>query len=368
MCRVLFQGPLFGRLTKAGRDYLLKNGWQVLLENNNDDADNFNIAAVPLGTQRLGFVWPTKTGPQFQIDDATAAHIRPFPKHMTDIFDDKLQLAEALKGTTLAPPCLLQPLVPKTIDPQKLYFVKHRYGAQGKSVYVYSKDDLLAWHGRSQNPQEFVIQEEILPALHEGRKFVLRCHLLLVQNRDGNNDIHGSHGSHDIPSTVAGFVHKTSIICQHHTTRYQKGISEKSSQVSQAGKKHPAPILFQDLPSDHPCANAYDQIFHSCQTLCSTVPISSSGTTNATTTTTPPPTSLAPETTCFGLFGLDLMMDSDGDIKVCEVNSHPALGWGTMSKVPQEVFERLIEETLSLLLQNSDPEYAESNFDKLGTY
>ena len=42
--------------------------------------------------------------------------------------------------------------------------------------------------------------------------------------------------------------------------------------------------------------------------------------------------SIAPETTCFALLGSDLIIDEMGNIKLCECNSHPALGWGTMSK------------------------------------
>ena len=52
-----------------------------------------------------------------------------------------------------------------------------------------------------------------------------------------------------------------------------------------------------------------------------------------------------------------------GNVKLCEVNSHPALGWGTTSKVPSKVFSNLIEETLSILLLNGNEK--ETGFDAL---
>lgn len=354
MRKVLFQGPLFGRLTKAGREYLLRHGW-ALLETNGDEAFT-TMEGCQRHNQRLALIWPTKTGPQFEINDAMAAHIRPLPKHMTDVLDDKVRLAAALEGTSLAPPTVRQPFTAEVIDPDRLYFVKHRYGAQGKGVYVYNRDELLAWKERSQNSSDFVIQHEILPALYGGRKFVLRCHILLLLSSSSSSPTHARacNNNNDDNSCWKAYLHKSSIICQHHATTYRKGVSEKSSQVSQAGgKKHPAPILQHDLPKDHPSANAYNKIQCCCQDLIRAVPIPHSNT-------------LAPETTCFALMGVDLMMDdNEGKIQVCEVNSHPALGWGTMSKVPKDVFVTLIEETLSFLVQNNDPEYADSNFDPL---
>mmetsp|Transcript_25324 Transcript_25324/g.53496 ORF Transcript_25324/g.53496 Transcript_25324/m.53496 type:complete len:156 (-) Transcript_25324:660-1127(-) len=91
---ILSQSPLFGRLTKAGRDYLLRHGWK-------DDGLSSNEEMMT--TERLAFVWPNKSGPQFEMNDANAAHVRPFPKHWTDVFDDKLLLAHAMEGSAFAP-------------------------------------------------------------------------------------------------------------------------------------------------------------------------------------------------------------------------------------------------------------------------
>jgi hypothetical protein len=258
------------------------------------------------------------------VNDTKAAHVRPYPKHVTDVVEDKIRLAQALEGelSMIVPECIASPEEAKSDGP---YFVKHRYGAQGKSVYVYNKQDLQEWWSRSRNPQDFVIQEEIPPALYEGRKFVLRSHILMIQ-RDG----------HELQS----YLHKT-VICQHHATVYNKHSREKSSQISQAGKRHPLPVLLEDLDPQHPAALVFPKI-ESCskQLLFATFDDTK--------------LLIGRDTTCFALLGTDLLVDDNGAIKICEVNSHPALGWGTMSKVPSKVFSDLIEETLMLLIDGDD--------------
>ena len=318
--RVLYRNPLFGRLTKAGREYLLRNGWE-------DAADE------EPQQKRLAFIWPNKSGPRFAMDDATAARVRPFPKDWTDSFDDKILLSRAMKESSFTPPCVPSPPKEEDVKPDRLYFVKHRYGAQGKSVYVYNKQELLGWSRRSHNAQDFVIQEEIIPSLYHGRKFVLRCHILMIA---------------EVGMPLQTFVHKKSIICQPCTSIYNKGTTDKQSQVGQVGTPS---ILFDNLESDHPAAQAYDTIRECSKEVIQTVVenLSISG--------------IAPETTCFALLGSDLIIDEMGNVEVCECNSHPALGWGTMSKVPSKVFSNLIEETLSILLLNGNEK--ETSFDAL---
>jgi len=63
---------------------------------------------------------------------------------------------------------------------------------------------------------------------------------------------------------------------------------------------------------------------------------------------------IAPESTCFALWGADLLLDTHAEIQLCEVNSHPALGWGTMSKVPSHFFSELVQDILSILLYGHD--------------
>ena len=126
------------------------------------------------------------------MDDLTAAHIRPYPRHVTDVLDDKLRLfnlfihyqndnnTESILPTHISSP--------EKASSDCLYFVKHRYGAQGKSVYVYNKSDLQSWWDRSTtNRQDFVIQQEVLPELYNGRKFVLRSHILMYHRNQHNS-------------------------------------------------------------------------------------------------------------------------------------------------------------------------------------
>jgi len=318
---ILWDGPLFGRLTKSGKTYLLGRGWRQT----NDETNS---------QKRLAFIWPSKSGPQFELDDVIAAHIRPYPKYITDVFDDKIQMSRALEGwQSIAPKCVSSP---EEVDSDRLYFVKHRYGAQGKSVYVYNKEELKVWWSNNNNTKNFVIQEEILPSLYEGRKFVLRSHILMLQTDRG---------------LLKYFLHKRAIICQEHCTPYEKHSREKSSQVSQSKRKsQPLPILLEDLDLHHPAARSFPKIASCTKQLLSAVfntsigSIFKAGSNNT----------IGRDTTCFALMGADLIVDENGDIKICEVNSHPALGWGTMSKVPSKVFSNLIENTLSLLLSNGN--------------
>lgn len=314
---VLWNGPLFGRLPKCGRSYLLSKGFQLLVAE----------PSSSLFHERLKFAWPNKSGPQFEMNDTAAPQIRPYPKRVTDLLDDKIRLADLLRtsSTSIAPKCI--PL-PDEADDDKRYFVKHRFGAQGKSVYCYTKQELKAWWERSRNRHDFVIQQEVIPALWQNRKFVLRTHILLFQTTASRSD--------GIPSFHA-YLYKD-IICQHHASEYVSG--QKSAHVSQAGKKHPLPILLRDLDSSHPAANAFDKICAVSQELVSL----------ARQDVFQVQEDMAPDATCFALLGTDLLVDEHGNVKICEVNSHPALGWGTMSQVEPQVFTKLIEDTLSILV------------------
>ena len=73
-------------------------------------------------------------------------------------------------------------------------------------MYVYNKDELTSWFDKSQNFQDFVIQEEIIPSLYGGRKFVIRSHILICQ-RNLNET-----------TPLETYLHKKSIIVQHHSS------------------------------------------------------------------------------------------------------------------------------------------------------
>lgn len=381
--KVLWNGPYFGRLPKCGKDFLIqKGGWKELLlpEELNDDDDEeeedkkqCSQNGINNSYVRLQFAWPNKSGPQFDIDDPMAPSIRPYPKYMTDILDDKLSLAQLLTFSSSncdsnIGPKIITPPPPQdqeiensdssnNKDNNKLYFVKHRYGVQGKSVYVYNTKQLQTWYKQSKNTNDFVIQEEIIPTLDpDGRKFVLRSHILLFQ-RYGES--------------IKAYVHKD-VICLSHASKYYNDADNndgsvisvsKSAHVSQAGKQHPKPILLEELGSDHPAANTWSQIQN-----CSQILIKLTATAWQENGFLKQQQQPLPEDTgaCFALLGTDLLLSKDGTIKLCEVNSHPALGWGTMKDVPYQVYQRLIEDTLSLVVFNEFDENVDTGISNNG--
>lgn len=342
----LWEGPLFGRLTKSAKTFLLRHGWQL---RNNTVARGDN--AKP-SSNRLALAWPNKSGPQFEMNDATAAHIRPYPKHLTDVLDDKVRMADLLlnggPGT--------EEILPKhlfssnDICPGKLYFVKHRHGAQGKNVRVFNSTGLKEWWSTTSNANDFVVQEEVVPQTYQGRKFVLRSHVLLW------------HSSGNVDSVRPSFHSRVfdSVIVQHHAAVYDPNSVLRSSHISQAGKKHPPPQLLLELPHDHPAVDRFPEIQKASQQIIFAYQRWFDDQ-FVYDTNTMLSLSMSPETTCFALLGVDWLLqfhrqnndESKTRLKLCEINSHPALGWGTMSKVPSRVFSDLLEDTLNLLLTES---------------
>jgi hypothetical protein len=108
--------------------------------------------------------------------------------------------------------------------------------------------------------------------------------------------------------------------------------------MSQAGEKDPLSLLLEDLDPPHPKFDAFQKLEACSKQLLA--PASNRFNESQ----------LGPNTVRFALLGTDLLVDENGDIEICEVKSHPALGWGTMSKVPSKVFSDLIEEALSVFI------------------
>jgi hypothetical protein len=367
---IITDSPLFGRLIKGGKQYLLQNGWTAIEKETScsTTTTTTTTTATPQNNNnhRLALIWPSKTGPQFEMDDLMAAHTRPYPRHITDVLDDKLRLFNLFRlyqndnnVESILPTHISSP---ERASADCLYFVKHRCGAQGKSVYVYNKSDLHAWWNRSTNRQDFVIQQEVLPELYNGRKFVIRSHVLLY-HRNQYTDLLSTNTKAPRVVTFESFLHKQ-IIVQHHSAPYDTSttphVQRKASYISQAGNKHPSPVFLHNLPNDHPAADMYPEIRRGSKLLISKFEkwfteewvykhhcdISAN-------------TFIASDTTCFALLGVDWVVqsksqDKDGKIltKLCEVNSHPALGWGTMSKVPSPFFDELIQEAISLMIDD----------------
>lgn len=121
-------------------------------------------------------------------------------------------------------------------------------------------------------------------------------------------------------------------------TKHKIGQHARTDSAEVGGLRNASPCLLSELPRSHPASGCFPQIKHVISIftnffirhLLSTRPI------------------IHPSVTCFALMGVDLVMSSDGIIKLCEVNNHPALGWGTMSDVPTSIYARLVEDTYCL--------------------
>ena len=436
--RFLWNGPLFGRLTKTGRTWLLDRGWTHLtfdptkgtlqIDGKNcessEESRSFytptdsSLASSTEGlpncntgkqrnlwhsNQRLAFVWPNKTGPQIDIDDNDVAVVRPYPAHITNLLDDKVLLANLLQGRLdLAPPVLsltelesffgidnnVNDYDSNFIDDRHSYFVKHRSGAQGKSVYVMNREDLKHWWNKVRCPEDFVVQREVITALYKGYKFVLRCHILMFHRHSNNRS---GNGDNESTTNFAAYLHRD-IICHSHAVKYYdrtddcaknpsmavaaqisnakynwKKSSKHQFAASTTNKQfHPPPVqMLEELDPSHPAYDSLSEIRACCRQLIELAePRFGQLFEVANTETSKNNPGI---TTSFALLGVDLLIEDSnqgvqsdlglestgrrGGVMICEVNSHPALGWGTMANVPKDVFDRLIEDTLTILLK-----------------
>ena len=308
------KGPAFSRLTEAGRAFLLQEGFQLI-------TDDSSLPSC------LEFAWPAKTGPQYQLSNPTV-RVRPFPTSVTDILDDKIWFSELCGDGETVPFHVSDPTLLADNDDRR-YFVKHRHGVQGKSVRVFeSRSSLVDWWETCTNRHDFCVQPEVIPTLWQGRKFVLRAHVLLVM----------------LDCQPRAYWHR-SVICQHHAVDYHD--NHKLAAVSHNGsrglKKHLKPLLVSDLTPSHPAHKV-------------TIAKVSQRVASCFFASTWTQEKMCPGITYFALLGLDLLQRaSDGCLVCCEVNSHPALGWGTMAKVPSAVYQGLVQDTLSVLLLPDRP-------------
>jgi hypothetical protein len=345
--RILWNGELFGRLTKAGRNHLVHDaGWSYLDTSpppHDDDTNHLPLA----------FIWPNKSGPQFATNVLFPALVRPFPTHATNEIDDKILLDKLMRqyGTSqMMPVSIDADEIIEKCDNEKLFFVKHRSGAQGKSVYVHTKDSLIEWKDKCRNPLDFIIQEEVQPALDEnGKKFVLRAHILICNFKASSSRDNVKNASNSFLTAL-----HEDVICHTHSVEYDKHsmirsihISNQSKKKKKGGKSDNNPAFIADLPSSHPAHGVFDEMKR-CTSKLSDAFIKEMVKSGA--------IPIHPSVTCFELLGADFLVAADSSLKLCEVNSHPALGWGTMSDVPSEIYERLVKETLSILLLDANIE------------
>jgi hypothetical protein len=126
-------------------------------------------------------------------------------------------------------------------------FVKHRRGVQGQAVYVArTLQQLLQLQQRLKgSSKDFIVQQEVPPLPLQGRKFVMRVHVLVVPQPLQ------VHSGHPAAATVRVYVHKDVVVLQH-AQQYNPASDDSAVHISSRGKQHPVPVLLAGsvLPSD----------------------------------------------------------------------------------------------------------------------
>ena len=346
-------GSTLGKLHPEGVRLLETLGWRA-------------ISRTEQLAGRVAFAWPTRRGADFAAVGENLPLVRPLPQSCTDVLDDKVRLARALADadcTGCAPEThtdldALRREIAEAAAPsssaQRLWFVKHRHGVKGQAVRPMHDAQLRAWLGCGIDgsggvrdrfpspPADFVVQAEVFPpALHAGRKFVLRAHVLVVLDPPSP-----SATAPPSPPPTRAYLHHD-VICLPHSAPLSwcggDGGGNKAEHVSQSGRGHPPPQLTRELPADHPAAAAR---LWPClrrlveRTLCAGVCAGM----------VPPASARCSTSTLFAMLGFDVALDAAGSPWLLEVNAHPAIGSGTMSGVETGVYTRLVADLASLVV------------------
>jgi hypothetical protein len=209
-------------------------------------------------------------------------------------------------------------------------------------------DELKSWllDQPKMKLKDYVIQQEISSALDEhGHKFVLRAHVLVW--RTGCDQLFRSALHSDV------ICHTQPLPYNHNST--DRNIHIGPQLWSSRGRKNTQrsetlrPQLIHDLPNNHPAFDVLPELRTACTHIVDAW---------INFIQHDDEISQHESVIAFGLFGMDFLVSNttnkrhDTMVRLCEVNSHPALGWGTMSHVPKHVFDRLVEDTLSVILLN----------------
>lgn len=258
-------------------------------------------------------------------------------------------------------------------------FVKHRRGVKGQAVYVaHTEGDLRFLQERLRaSVADFVVQQEVAPPmLFDGRKFVLRVHVLVVLHSRVAADAASTSKDPTAPDrassarlqqagvlpSAAGctvqappnvavtlqapalasvdgydvYVHHDVIVLPH-ACAYEAGSILPAVHISSKGSAHPAPFLLQQqLPELH--ATVWPQLQ---QLSVATVQAAAHVLI---------PAAVDPDAMLYHLFGFDCMVDAWGRLVLLEVNSYPAIASGTMSGVDTRVYTRLLGDMVTLLV------------------
>ena len=257
--------------------------------------------------------------------------IRQIPRSWDDHVDDKLKMHLLLSASptassnTMTPPtfvvnhAFLEFLNDKTTEDRPddgCWFLKHRLDAKRPRVHPYTTSVEL--HNRLQQMKEaswnyYIAQKEIHPPmLLHGRKFVLRAHVLAVVK----------------DNTLRLYLHSNPLVLEHEVPLVDKEGRNLSALVLQTGTRSPAYLLSEALtPALR--ASILDQmsvttahLFQELQHQHPLVPDHAPKLSND-----------DEETVLYQLYGLDFMLNYDGQVFLLEVNRSPRIATGAMGRV-----------------------------------
>jgi hypothetical protein len=312
-------GACVGKIHRDGLRLLRENGWREVAQD--------YTAAVP------AFSWATRRALDLPATGPGLPLVRALPQHCTGAVDDKLRLAELLAAggcadmmpeTHTAPQrtLLLRP------DDRRLWFVKHRFGVKGQAVRPMHGEALGAWLAAlPASCGDFVVQAEVPPALFDGRKFAMRLHVLLACRAGG--------------APPAAWVHRDALVLPHAAPYDAAGTGDRAAHISQAGRRHPPPCTTAELPPDHPAAD-HAALWPLLRALVRRSLDAARGALL--------PAARCERSTLYALMAYDVALRADGTPLLLEINSHPAINDGTMSGVKAEVYTRLVQDVLTLLV------------------
>jgi len=322
----------FGKLPSYIINYLQEKGWIK---------DNPDILHIPI------FSFMTRKSGDFHW---TSPHpiIRQLPISASDQLDDKILMFTNLQA------CDKIYFLPETflsidefkqhnqnINSEKnelLFYVKHKWGVKGKSVKVFrSLSEIEEMNSKAAFKEgQHLIQREIQPFLLNGRKFVIRVHVLITTN------------------SFAIYVYKDCIVLEHRI-EYALNDTRKEVHVSSAGKNLPKPYLLSDL------TDLYDQLYEQIKLIARDTiePIKGTIVEN-----------FNEKLHLYHLFGYDFIVQNDLKVKLLEINSYPALGNGTMNDVPRNIFKNILLDLINLVVLpvTHKVSFENGGFDRVDDY
>lgn len=397
--------PPLCKLHKAGLQHLESLGWREIEPP--PRGTGADASCVPI------FTWTTRKGPDFPEtgrggeDGCVFPLVRQLPQRCTDCLDDKRALAElAARSAPLRDVCPSTHLTDagversllaskgESAENERRWYVKHRRGVKGQSVYPMRAPELQGWlaekqarhpsstsceskqsnNSKDQRPDmcsflDFVVQEEVrCPAVNEnGRRFAVRCHLLVAYVGAGVRGVRRGGGGASIASAPApnrrAWIHRDVIVLPH-AAKYDAKSDAKPVHVSQAGKGHPKPFLLAEIGTAEEAKGSEavagknsgfteSEIFPQLRRIAKCCVAAGAD------QLLPRPGNnrqLCSTSTLYQVFALDVCVDAEGKAWLLEANSHCAIADGTMSAVDGDVYTRIVRDVVSLLvLPAADP-------------